>query len=185
MISDSVFGHHVVRQQLLVPCFCFSRTRWFSSSLFVRIPFLCHLLCWFYIFVLFVFVGFIACQTSSHDVFLPTDLNNNYNSLYQCLKVYIHTKWFFYSWRHLLTKCIAHPAAFFWVSLFMFNNRIFSLQKASKQQIRWSYKMSWPLKTPTKSTLQNVQFCLLGSLLQNALVRGLIVTTKWLYISYL
>ena len=45
--------------------------------------------------------------------------------------------------------------------------------------------MSWPLKTLTKRTLQNVQFCLLGALLQNALVRGLIVNRKCLYINHL
>ena len=66
MISDSIFGYHVVRQQLLVPCF-FSRSRWFSSSLFVRIPFLCHL-SYFWLFLYFCFFGIIAYQNSCHDV---------------------------------------------------------------------------------------------------------------------
>jgi len=70
-----------------------------------------------------------------------------------------------------LQNVIAHPAEFFWF-LLMFNNSILSLQETSKKQTRWSYRMSWPLKTPTKWTLQNVQLCLLGVLLQNAPVRG-------------
>ena len=66
VILDSIFWHHFVRKQFLVPSFWFSRTRWFSSSLFVRIPFFCHLLCCF-IFLYFCFFGLIACQNSSHD----------------------------------------------------------------------------------------------------------------------
>ena len=67
----------------------------------------------------------------------------------------------------------------------MFNNSILLTKNLKKTQTRWSYKMSWPLKTLTKRTLQNVQFCLLGALLQNALVRGLIVNRKCLYINHL
>ena len=92
-------------------------------------------------------------------------------------------KGFFYSWRHLLTKCHCTP---WWVLFFlMFNNSILSLQKASKRQTRWSYKMTWHLKTLTKWTLENPQLCLLGALLQKGLVRGLFVTTKWPYINHL
>ena len=80
---------------------------------------------------------------------------------------------------------VLHTLLRFFCFLFMFNNSILSLQKASKQQTRWFYEMSWPLKTLTKLTLQNVQLCLLGALLQNALVSGLIVTTKCLYIIHL
>ena len=97
-------------------------------------------------------------------------------------KAYILTKRFFYSWRHLLTKC--HCTLSFLLFL-MFNNSILSLQKASKRQTLWSYKMTWHLKTLTKWTLENPQLCLLGALLQKGLVRGLFVTTKWPYINHL
>jgi hypothetical protein len=48
-----------------------------------------------------------------------------------------------------LQNVIAHPAEFFFVFL-MFKNSILSLQKASKRQTRWSYKMTLHLKTLTK-----------------------------------
>ena len=67
----------------------------------------------------------------------------------------------------------------------VFNNSILSLQKASKRQTRWSYKLTWHLKTLTKRTLENPQLCLLGVLLQKGPVRGLFVTTKWPYINHL
>ena len=41
LFQTALFGYHFVRQQLLVPCFLFPRSRWFSSILIVRIPFLC------------------------------------------------------------------------------------------------------------------------------------------------
>jgi hypothetical protein len=49
-----------------------------------------------------------------------------------------------------LQNVIAHPAEFFFVFFLMFKNSILSLQKASKRQTRWSYKMTWHLKTLTK-----------------------------------
>jgi len=45
-----------------------------------------------------------------------------------------------------LQNVIAHPAEFF----LMFNNNILSLQKPSKTQTRWSYKMTWHLNFFTK-----------------------------------
>ena len=107
-----------------------------------------------------------------------TGLNSN---LYQCLKS-------IYSYKMVLLlvtspyKMSLHTLLSFFVFL-MFNNKILSLQKTSKKQTRWFYTTRWPLKTLTKWTLQNVQFCLLGVLLQNAPVRGFLVTTKRLYIN--
>ena len=83
-----------------------------------------------------------------------------------------------------LQNVIAHPAEFFfvfWCSI----TTSWAYKKPQKRQTRWSYKMTWHLKTLTKWTLENLQLCLLGALLQNALVRGIIVTTKCLYINHL
>ena len=46
-------------------------------------------------------------------------------------------------------KMSLHTLLSFFVFL-MFNNSILTLQKASNKQTRWSYRMSWPLKTLTK-----------------------------------
>ena len=53
-----------------------------------------------------------------------------------------------------LQNVIAHPAAFF--VFYVFNNNILGLQKTSKIQFRWSYKMIWHLKTLTTWTLENL-----------------------------
>ena len=175
MISDSVFGYHFVRQQLLVPWF-FSRPRWFSSSLYLRIPFFatfCIFVLWHHCLpeLLMIEYDWVKSKTC-------TNLNNN---LYQCLKI-------IYSYNMVLLLLTTSPykmSLHTVLSFLMFNNSTLTIQKASKKQSRWSDKMSWPLKTLTQWRLQNVQFCLLGVLLQNALVRGFLATTKCPYINHL
>ena len=86
VILNSVFGHHFVRKQLLVPCFWFSRTRWFSSSLFVRIPFFAT----FYVVLYFcIFASLASLPTRtplmmSRVCFLM--FNNSILSLQKALK---------------------------------------------------------------------------------------------------
>ena len=109
--------------------------------------------------------------------FSSTSIISLNNNLYQCLKD-------IYSYKMVLLLLTTSPYKISLHTLIMFNS-ILSLQKASNKQTRWSYRMSWPHKTLTKWTLQNVQLCLLGVLLQNAPVRVLIVTTKCLYINHL
>ena len=117
--------------------------------------------------------GYLAYCTSVH---LPTNdfaakkqcsLNN---TLYQCLKN-------IYSYNMVLLLLTTSPYKMSLHTLlrfffFMFNNSILSLQKASNKLTRWSYKMNWHLKTLTKWTLEHLQLCLLGALLENALGGG-------------
>ena len=60
------------------------------------------------------------------------------HTLYQCLKsiYYILTKRFFYSWRHLLTKCHCTPCWVLLCFLMFNNNNILSLQKTSITLLR-------------------------------------------------
>ena len=106
-----------------------------------------------------------------------TGLNNN---LYQCLKS-------IYSYKMVLLLVTSpYKMSLHTLLRFLFfdvQQQNLELTKNLKKQTRWFYTTRWPLKTLTKWTLQNVQFCLLGVLLQNAPVRGLLVTTKRLYIN--
>ena len=66
-----------------------------------------------------------------------------------------------------LQNVLAHPAEhflFFWCSITA-SWAYKKIKKHQKQQSRWSYRMSWPLKTLTTWTLQNVHLCLLGVLM--------------------
>ena len=69
--------------------------------------------------------------------------------------------------------------------LLMFHTSILSLQKASKKQIRCSYRMSWPIKSLQNEHFKTYNLAFWGLLLQNASVMGPLVTTKWLNINHL
>ena len=71
------------------------------------------------------------------------------HTLYQCLKN-------IYSYKKVLLLLTTSPykmSLHTLLSFLMFNNNILSLQKPSKTQTRWSYKMTWHL-----NFLQNEHF---------------------------